>query len=101
MGWGNCGTDSKGRKIGYYFTAKCDHKGCKRKIHRGLAYACGGDHGEGQFYCEGYFCEHHLRVAEPEQDECFQLCPACFKVADKLEDERERETIARIEAEVD
>ena len=36
MGWGNCGTDSKGRPIGYLHRGKCDHKGCKERIDRGL-----------------------------------------------------------------
>jgi hypothetical protein len=60
MGWGNCGTDSKGRPIGYNFPATCDKKGCKKKIDRGLSYACGGMHGEDEVSCEGYFCEEHL-----------------------------------------
>lgn len=88
MGWGNCGTDSKGRRIGYVFTAKCDHPGCKKKIDRGLSFACGGEHGEGDFYCEGYFCSDHLKIAEPREGETRQFCPKCFEVANKIEVER-------------
>ena len=43
MGWGNCGTDSQGRPIGYIFEAICDHPGCKEKIDRDwvmFAVAC-------------------------------------------------------------
>jgi hypothetical protein len=72
MGWGNCGSDSKGRPIGYVHAATCDHPGCTKKIDRGLAYACGGMHGPGAYLggdddvdwqdvsCEGYFCEEHM-----------------------------------------
>ena len=59
MGWANCGTDSKGRPIGYAHAATCDHPGCDAKIDRGLAYACGEMHGEDDGTCEGYFCEQH------------------------------------------
>ena len=60
MGWANCGTDSKGRPIGYAHEATCDHPGCEAKIHRGIAYACGGMHGEDEVSCEDYFCTEHL-----------------------------------------
>lgn len=60
MGWANCGTDSLGRNIGYAHAGTCDHPGCKKKIDRGLAYACGGMHGEDEVSCEKYFCEEHL-----------------------------------------
>jgi hypothetical protein len=45
MGWANCGEDSRGRPIGYAWEATCDRPGCNAKIDRGLAYACGGMHG--------------------------------------------------------
>src|SRR5690242_1453939 len=64
MGWGDCGTDSKGRPIGYVHEATCDHPGCEEKIDRGLAYACGGMHGTGEGGCEGYFCYKHLYHVE-------------------------------------
>lgn len=58
MGWMHCGTDSRGREIGYGVSARCDHPGCDVEIDRGLAYACGGMHGTNDG-CEGYFCEKH------------------------------------------
>jgi hypothetical protein len=66
MGWADCGKDSRGRRIGYAFGGKCDVKGCKERIDRGLSAACGGMHGEecssdrpDEVYCEGYYCEKH------------------------------------------
>lgn len=89
MGWGNCGEDSKGRPIGYYHDATCDHPGCKEQIHRGLAYACGGMHGEGNHYnddfgCEGYFCGKHMKAAVVVDDTgtCVQLCEKCASEAE-------------------
>ena len=79
MGWANCGQDSKGRHIGYAHDGTCDEPGCTAQIHRGLAYACGGMHGEDELSCEGYFCEAH-RVIIPTGDDrkllsvCFSCC---------------------------
>lgn len=84
MGWGNCGTDSKGRPIGYAFEATCDHPGCTKEIDRGLAYACGGMHGEDEYSCEGYFCDEHLYYSE-KAEEC--LCIKCFELVEEGEDE--------------
>lgn len=82
MGWSDCGTDSDGRPIGYSHAGTCDQTDCKAKIHRGLAYACGGEHGETEWSCEGYFCAVHLyHVRTPDKD-VIQLCKAC---ADKIE----------------
>jgi hypothetical protein len=95
MGWANCGTDSKGRSIGYGFDGTCDHPGCKTKVSRGLGSACGGMHGEGTLggdrridwdsmivSCEGYFCGEHLLFANLEHEDGAdlyppQLCPKC------------------------
>jgi len=77
MGWADCGLDSKGRPIGYAFSATCDHPGCDKKIDRGLSFACGGMHGETEWGCEGYFCEEHLEITDKERDS--QLCPSCVK----------------------
>ncbi len=89
MGWANCGTDSKGRPIGYGFEATCDHPGCDAKIDRGLAYACDGMHGDcaGQA-CEGYFCYAHLRTVDAEamgytELHTGQLCVSCCDAAKK------------------
>lgn len=94
MGWANCGTDSKGRDIGYAFEATCDHPGCKEKIDRGLAYACGGMHGEydrdgGYYACEGYFCSKHLFIGDSEMDpgHSIERCEKCHHAhVNKLED---------------
>ena len=79
MGWSDCGDDSKGRPIGYAFRAPCDFEGCETEIDRGLAYACGGMHGDDDPHgsCEGYFCGGHLYghgcdpepLGEPPADE--------------------------------
>lgn len=82
MGWGNCGTDSIGRPIGYNARATCDHPGCSTVIHRGLAYACGGMHGEDEFSCEGYFCGEHLvveRIEGGQRPSVVAVCPECSK----------------------
>lgn len=81
MGWAHCGKDSKGRSIGYGVPAICDHPGCKTKIDRGLAYACGGMHGnetlgghrDGDIeVCDEYFCEDHRRYnAVADTSVCF------------------------------
>lgn len=83
MGWANCGEDSKGRPIGYAVAATCDHPGCEAKIDRGLAYACGGMHGE-EDGCEGYFCEKHRsstiitnHPSPAKKREYLFVCTAC------------------------
>jgi hypothetical protein len=86
MGWANCGEDSKGRPIGYAHSARCDHPGCNKRIHRGLAYACGGMHGEDEISCEGYFCDKHRTIVQllpghgPTND-LPSLCAECLKLA--------------------
>jgi hypothetical protein len=86
MSWARCGTDSRGRRIGYAYAARCDEPGCRARIDRGLAYACGGTHGAGADFCEGYFCEKHLvfaDVAEAIPDGAVQLigfvCRRCAR----------------------
>jgi len=81
MGWSDCGDDSKGRPIGYGFEAICDHPGCTEVIDRGLAYACGSDHGGGEWFCEDYFCSAHLRHSLPIDDRDCQVCDACYAEA--------------------
>lgn len=84
MGWGDCGTDSKGRPIGYLFPAICDEPGCGKAIDRGLAYACGGMHGENDGWdCEGYFCPDHLTYREhPDTERYEQFCRTCAMALD-------------------
>jgi len=87
MGWGDCGTDSKGRPIGYLFEATCDYPGCGKKIDRGLSYACGNMHGETTYGCEQYFCREHLKLRSEDEyynedgtplgDELINICPTC------------------------
>lgn len=78
MGWGDCGKDSRGRNIGYVFPAKCDHPGCKKRIHRGLAYVCGTMHGADEYTCEGYFCEEHRRgTIKTDDGDYLFVCKPC------------------------
>lgn len=79
MGWGDCGNDSQGRPIAYANQATCDHPGCEEKIDRGLAFACGGMHGENDGDCEGYFCDKHLfSVEDPDERlHSARLCETC------------------------
>ena len=78
MGWGNCGTDSKGRPIGYVFEATCDHPGCDEKIARGLDYVCGSMHGEDEYSCEKYFChKHKANVVQMDDDNLTHICDKC------------------------
>lgn len=104
MGWANCGKDSVGRPIGYAHRAPCDERGCKARIHRGLAYACGGMHGDGEAYCEGYFCTEHLSIVETKSDapeggcgsHVFSVCARCekmLKAEGYLVDEEDEDTI--------
>ena len=77
MGWADCGTDSKGKPIGYAHSATCDHPGCDAKIDRGLAFACGGMHGEDEYSCEGYFCHKHRRGFIEDGDRIVSVCADC------------------------
>ncbi|KTT56433.1 hypothetical protein NS337_03625 [Pseudomonas oryzihabitans] len=88
MGWGNCGHDSKGRPIGYVHEGTCDHPGCDKEIDRGLGYACGGMHGEGEHYCEGYFCGDHLWHIEVD-GAYIQVCAECRAAHPDPDDEDE------------
>jgi hypothetical protein len=74
MGWAYCGIHN-GREIGYGIKAKCDFLGCSKDIDRGLAYACGGHHLDGDNYCDKYFCYEHLIITQEGQ-----RCPTCAKL---------------------
>ena len=99
MGWGHCGTDSSGREIGYCIEATCDHPECDAPIDRGLAYACGGMHGNGglhgdDFGCEKYFCPGHMSSGSMDQ-----LCESCVKeelavIGDDYDDDEYDDMIA-------
>jgi len=81
MGWANCGTDSRGRPIGYANRGRCDHPECGREIDRGVSYACGGMHGQNEYDCEGYFCLAHLELTDVPDGPPIFLCTACAKAA--------------------
>lgn len=84
MGWAYCGTDSKGREIGYAIAATCDAPGCTAEIDRGVSYACGGMHGEDEHSCERYFCSSHRFTAELKSREgVIALCSECLTEAEK------------------
>jgi len=83
MGWGNCGRDDRGRKIGYYFVAKCDQQGCKVKIDRGLSHVCGNMHGGDELGCGQYYCTQHLICVETKDGRSDQLCEACYAISER------------------
>lgn len=84
MGWGNCGTDSRDRPIGYNFEATCDHPDCDAEIDRGLSYACGGMHGATEHGCESYFCEEHLfHVRIDDENYSVQVCAECADILER------------------
>lgn len=101
MSWGDCGTDSQGRPIGYVHEATCDHPGCNAKIDRGLSYACGGMHGEDEVSCEKYFCEEHLAYTVDSDDHLHRVCAECAELlkaegeGEWVEDEEERTIVKR------
>lgn len=78
MSWSHCGTDKKGRLIGYAHEGVCDHEGCNKVIDRGLSYACGGMHGEDEHSCHKYFCEEHLEWTLDLGDEYKNICQDCM-----------------------
>lgn len=90
MGWGYCGEDSQGRSIGYSIPATCDHPDCNNKIDRGLAYACGGMHGESEHTCEKYFCPEHLFSADID-GVYVSVCAACLYLYNVSSPEPEEE----------
>lgn len=70
MGWG-IGFDSNWqRDIGYGVPCRCDQPGCNKRIHRGLAYVCGGQPFGGEDGCGLFFCGDHQRGN--------QLCERCY-----------------------
>ncbi len=101
MGWGDCGTDSEGRPIGYVFEAVCDEPGCDAKIDRGLSYACGDMHGATEAGCEEYFCEQHRQnYVDVGSGRYEMVCNACAKALIESGDwyENEDGEIVRTEA---
>jgi len=95
MGYARYYSTGNRRWQGYAVAARCEHPGCRERIDRGLAYACGeppdgGDHG-----CGGSFCEaHRVSVGHEIVGGAGNLCRACY---DALPDEIR----ARLDAEDD
>lgn len=91
MGWGY-GELWDGKKVGYSVRSACEHKGCKAKIDRGLAYACGGMHGADEISCDGYFCEKHLfLIRRWDTYELVTICSECCDRNDKAAAEEAKE----------
>lgn len=78
MSWSHCGTDKKGRPIGYAHDATCDHPGCNEVIDRGLSYVCGGMHGEDEHSCDKYFCQDHLEWTLEYEGDYKNICQDCM-----------------------
>ncbi len=72
------------KECGYGVDAICEHDGCNTEIDRGLAYACGGEPGEHDDYCAGYFCYDHLFFSNGPDSKT--RCEPCVDVinADEL-----------------
>jgi hypothetical protein len=66
-----------GRDVGYGVPCQCEYPTCKKKIDRGLSYACGGFPGDTEFGCNGFFCEKHMFGYEDEYGEWHQACDVC------------------------
>ena len=99
MGWANCGNDSEGRPIGYAHEAICDHPRCNTEIDRGLAYACGGMHGENGFDCAKYFCDEHLYWVDADNKDILsgRLCASCKKLYENTIAAEQKELIDYID----
>lgn len=91
MGWASCGEDGQGRPIGYAHVAVCDEPGCDTRIDRGLAYACGGMHGDDVYHCEKYFCAEHLVVCPKAGEFVCQSCEASNSAEDDDDEDLEED----------
>jgi hypothetical protein len=70
-----------GRDQGYGVPCKCDHPDCDEEIHRGIAFACGGNPMEN---CGLFFCnKHRSHDVDPEAEYTesnsheFGVCERC------------------------
>ena len=66
-------------KRGYGVPDKCNKRGCRERIDRGLAYLC--------YECTWYFCGKHMYYSDHEL-ECFagrgyQVCRKCLRIVDR------------------
>lgn len=76
MGW-SVGYDPVWKRdIGYGVPATCDHPGCGKSIHRGLAHVCGGEPYGGDHGCGLHFCDSHLSS---------RLCSRCIESKEPFE----------------
>lgn len=66
-----------GRDVGYGVPCTCEYPSCKKKIDRGLSYACGDFPGDTEFGCNGFFCEKHMFSYEDEYGKRHQACDVC------------------------
>jgi len=66
-----------GRDIGYGVPSTCDYPTCKKKIDRGLSFACGGWPGGNEYGCGQFFCGKHMFGYEDEYGEYHQACDIC------------------------
>lgn len=83
MSWA-FGQNSQGKTIGYSVRAVCEHPGCEKQIDRGLSFACGGEHEDDYFCCDGYFCGEHLRSVErADNGESIGVCESCMMIGEK------------------
>lgn len=76
MGYGSYITNT-GKEAGYLVDAVCEWGSCGVEIHRGMAYACGGEPGEYEDYCDGYFCYDHLEYTDSPHGYSSLRCPEC------------------------
>ena len=80
MGWAVGYDDNWKRDIGYGVPSICDHPGCGKPIHRGLAYVCGGEPYGGDDGCGLHFCGDHLWLGA--KGKSHQVCDRCRKGKD-------------------
>lgn len=77
MSWAIGYDDNWQRDIGYGVPAICDHPACRKAIHRGLAYVCGGEPYGGDDGCGLFFCGKHLIIGAAGKEH--QVCERCAK----------------------
>jgi hypothetical protein len=85
MGW-SYAHNSLGERIGYSVPAVCFEDGCEAKIHRGLAYTCGGlDGHDNGIPCGGAYCGEHLYYGAPDVHDA--VCGKCLEALERGDDE--------------
>lgn len=76
MGWAVGFSLRHDRDIGYGVPCLCEHPDCHKRIHRGLAYVCGGDVEGGEHGCGMFFCDDHRYIAGDKRSNA-SLCKRC------------------------